>query len=259
MSDGPRPPGAGEPVDALAAQQRELIDVVAGRDEQDLSRPSRCEGWSAADVLLHLAQTNEMAVASVEDRLGEYVTSVTDLVPSAGGIDDWAGALVDAERSTAVAARDRYVTSAAAQESAFRSCDGTHRVQWVAGEMAARTLATTRLTETWIHTVDAAAAFDLDPAPTDRLWHVARLVWRTMPYALTRGGVTPSGDIAVELEGPTGDRWTFGDGDAAATVVRGTAVELCTVAGQRGDAADTGLVATGPDADAVLRLMRTFA
>lgn len=259
MNDPVRPPGAGEPVGALAAQQRELIDLVVDRDEQDLSRPSRCPGWSAADVLLHLAQTNEMAVASVADRLGEYVTSVTDLIPSAGGIDDWAGALVDAERGTAVAARDRYLQSAAAQEAAFRACDPDHRVQWVAGEMAARTLATTRLTETWIHTVDAAAAFDLEPAPTDRLWHVARLVWRTMPYALTRGGVTPSGDIALDLDGPTGDRWTFGDVDAATTVVRGRAAELCTVASQRGDAAGTDLVATGPDADAALRLMRTFA
>ena len=254
-----RPPGAGEPVDALAAQQRELIGLVADRDERDLSLPSRCAGWSAADVLLHLAQTNEMAVASVEDRLGEYVASVTDVIPSAGGIDDWAGALVDAERAGAVAARDRYVTSAAAQEAAFRAVDPDHRVQWVAGEMAARTLATTRLSETWIHTVDAAAAVGIDPEPTDRLWHVARLVWRTVPYALSRGGVTPTGDVAFELAGPRGGRWTFGEPDVAATVVRGPAVELCTVAGQRGDAASTELVAAGPDAAAVLRLMRTFA
>lgn len=257
--DPERPHGAGDPVAALAAQQRELVDLVIGRDGQDLSRPSRCPGWSAADVLLHLAQTNEMAVASVEDRLGEYVASVTDLIPSAGGIDDWAGALVDAGRSTPVAARDRYVASAAAQEAAFRAADPDHRVQWVAGEMATRTLATTRLSETWIHTVDTAAAFDLEPEPTDRLWHVARLVWRTVPYALTRGGVAPTGAVAFDLTGPTGDRWSFGDPDVARTVVRGPAVELCTVAGQRGDAASTSVVASGPDATAVLRLMRTFA
>jgi uncharacterized protein (TIGR03084 family) len=254
-----RPAGAGEPVDALAAQQRELIELVADRDGQDLSRPSRCDGWSAADVLLHLAQTNEMAIASTQDRLGEHVTAVTDLIPSAGGIDEWAGSLVDAERSSPVAARDRYVASAAAQEAAFRAVDPDHRVQWVAGEMAARTLATTRLSETWIHTVDAAAAVDIDPAPTDRLWHVARLVWRTVPYALTRGGVSPAGDVAFDLVGPSGDRWAFGDPDVAETVVHGPAVELCTVAGQRGDAASTELVASGPDAGPVLTLMRTFA
>ena len=253
------PSGLEDPIDALAAQQAELIDLVAERDEPALSQPSRCGGWSAADVLLHLSQTNEMAVASVQGRLPEYVASVTDLVPAAGDIDEWAGALVDAERSTAVAARDRYVASAADQEAAFRAAEPDARVQWVAGEMAARTLATTRLTETWIHTVDAAAAFGIDPAPTDRLWHVARLVWRTVPYALSRGGAQATVDVAFELTAPSGDTWTFGDPATAGTVVRGEAVELCAVAGQRADAASTGLVATGPDAEPVLRLMRTFA
>lgn len=253
------PPGAGDPVDALAAQQLELRSLVAARDEQALAQPSRCEGWSAGDVLLHLAQTNEMAVASVEGRLPEYVAAVTDVIPAAGDIDSWAGALVDAERSTGVAARDRYLASAADQEAAFRRTEPGTRVQWVAGEMAARTLATTRLSETWIHTVDAAAAFAMVPEPTDRLWHVARLVWRTVPYALSRGGAEPTVQVAFELEGPAGDTWTFGDPDTAATVVRGSALELCTVAGQRADAAATGLSATGPAAEPVLRFMRTFA
>ena len=43
------------------------------------------------------------------------------------------------------------------------------------------------------------------------------------------------------------------------TGVRGPALDLCRVAGQRADAADTALAATGPDAEAVLDLVRTFA
>ena len=50
-------------------QQAELIALVEGRGEDELLAPSRCDGWTVADVLLHLAQTNEMAVASVEGRL----------------------------------------------------------------------------------------------------------------------------------------------------------------------------------------------
>ena len=41
--------------------------------------------------------------------------------------------------------------------------------------------------------------------------------------------------------------------------MRGDAVDLCLVAGQRADAADTGLVAEGPDGAEVLALVRTFA
>jgi uncharacterized protein (TIGR03084 family) len=250
---------ARDPVEALSEQQDELIALVGGRPGADLLSPSRCDGWTVADVLLHLAQTNEMAVASVEGRLPAYIDEVAAAIPTAGGIDEWAGALVDAQRADPAAARDRYVSSARSQLSAFESVDPAARVLWVAGEMAARTLATTRLTETWIHTVDAAIGLGASPAPTERLWHTCRLTWRTVPYALTRSGLTPTGDVAFVLEAPDGSTWSFGDPRTAPTVLQGTAVDLCTVAGQRAAAADTTLRATGPDAEDVLRLVRTFA
>jgi uncharacterized protein (TIGR03084 family) len=248
-----------DPIDALAEQQHELIELVEERRDAELLAPSRCDGWTVADVLLHLAQTNEMAVASVDGRLGEYVDRVAASVPAAGDIDAWAGALVDVERGDPSASRARYLTSAAAQVDAFRSADPAARVLWVAGDMAARTLATTRLTETWIHTVDVSVAYGPAPEPTDRLWHTCRLTWRTVPYALSRSGRTPTGDVAFALDAPDGSTWTFGDPATAETVVRGTALDLCTVAGQRAAVGDTSLQAVGPDADDVLRLVRTFA
>lgn len=244
---------------ALADQQAELAGYVADLGADDLLRPSRCDGWTVADVLLHLAQTDEMAVASVEGRLQEFVDATASSIEPGGTIDDWAGALVDAQRTDPVTARDRWLAAADAQVTAFDSIPSDARVLWVAGELAARSLATTRLTETWIHTVDVAVAFGPPPAPTDRLWHTARLTWRTVPYALTQGGVAASGDTAFLLDAPDGSTWSFGDPTTAATVVTGSALDLCTVAGQRGSAAGTTLSATGPDADAVLRLMRTFA
>lgn len=248
-----------DPVAALRAQQHELAGCVADVTEADLLRPSRCPGWTVADVLLHLAQTNEMAVASVEGRLREHVDAVAARIPQVGGIDAWAGAFVDLERGDAVAMRERWLASATAQVDAFAGTDPDARVDWVVGSMAARTLATTRLTECWIHTVDVAVAFGPPPAPTERLWHTARLVWRTIPYALGQADLAASGPVAFVLDAPDGSTWTFGDPTEAATCVAGSALDLCTVAGQRATAADTSLRGEGPDADAVLRLMRTFA
>jgi uncharacterized protein (TIGR03084 family) len=252
-----------EIVAALQAQQDELAGLVADADERALLAPSRCDGWTVADVLLHLAQTNEMAVASVEGRLPEFVAEVAADLPTTGSVDDWAGALVAAQRGDATEARDRWLASARGQAEAFARCEAAARVLWVAGELAARSLATTRLAETWIHTVDVAVAFGPEPAPTDRLWHVARLAWRTVPYALAGGGHEPSGPVAFELVAPGGDLWAFGTAEQTgvepATVVRGPAHDLCTVAGQRAATADTALTASGPDAEAVLRLVRTFA
>lgn len=249
-------------VDALAAQQAELLALVADRTEDELRRPTRCAGWTAADVLLHLAQTNEAAVASVGGRLGDFSLGGVDGV-EATDVDELADLAVKAEASMAPGeVRGRWSASAAAQEAAFRAVDPHARVMWVEGELAARSLASTRLSETWIHTVDVASAFGFQPVPTDRLWHVARLAWRTVPYAFARAGRELHGPVAFELEGADGSSWSFVPEEAAgpaATVVRGSAAELCEVAGQRCDAADTDLTAEGPDALAVLALVRTFA
>ncbi len=91
-------PDRTDPIEALAEQQRELIELVEERSGAELLAPSRCDGWTVADVLLHLAQTNEMAVASIDGRLGEYVDEVAASIPAAGDIDAWAGALVEVER-----------------------------------------------------------------------------------------------------------------------------------------------------------------
>src|ERR1035438_2539352 len=52
------------------------------------------------------------------------------------------------------------------------------RVPWVAGNLSARTLATTRLSETWIHTQDIADAIGVDLVPSDRLKLTSRPAWR---------------------------------------------------------------------------------
>jgi uncharacterized protein (TIGR03084 family) len=125
--------------------------------------------------------------------------------------------------------------------------------------MAARTLASTRLAETWIHSGDVADGLGVALEPDDRLWHIARLAWRTVPYAFARAGRPPPGPVAFELIAPSGAPWSFAEDGAPDTLVRGPALDLCRLAGQRADAAHTSLVAEGPDAAAVLELVRTYA
>ena len=245
-------------IEALDAEQRGLAALVDVLDRDGLSRPSACSGWTITDVLLHLAQTNELAVASVAQRFADAVGSAPP-VGEVSSVDEWADAVVDAERGTdPVVVRDRWAASAATQVQVFAACDPDARVQWVAGDMAARTLATTRLSETWIHAGDVAEGLGTTVESTDRLWHIARLVQRTVPYSYLRAGREPHGSVGFRLWSPSGEPWTFGPADAA-TVVSGPAAELCAVAGQRLDATVSSLRADGPDAADVLELVRTFA
>jgi len=246
----------------LAAQHAELDEILIGLDADGWATPSRCAGWSVADVVLHLAQTDEMARASLEGRLAEHVEAVGEVWAQATDVDDGAARMVALERDGLGAAdvHARWREAAAGVRSAAEALDPSTRVLWVAGELAARTLLTTRLAECWIHTEDVAVPLGIDLPATDRLRPIARLAWRTLPYAFARAGRPAPGPVAFHLTGPGGDEWRFDpDGDPAPTVVTGPALDLCRVAGQRASAADTALVATGPDGAAVLELVRTFA
>jgi uncharacterized protein (TIGR03084 family) len=248
---------------ALADQMAELAGLLDPLDEAGWQAPTPCPGWTVSDVVLHLAQTDEMAVASLGGRFAEVVAELTAGAPAAD-VDEGAGLMVARQRGApGPEVRDRWQHSVDVLLAEFGVSDPHDRVPWVAGELSVATLATTRLAETWVHTTDVAAALGVELAPTDRLWHVARLAWRTLPYAFARAGRALSGPVTFVLRAPSGDTWTFESDDAdeaeVLTTVEGTAADLCLVAGQRRDAADTGLRGDGPDAAGVLALVRTFA
>lgn len=243
-------------VGALAAQHTELAALLTSLSAADWARPTRCAGWDVSDVVLHLAQTDGLSLASLQGEL-----------PAIGGgradgetVDAYVARIVDDERGAPGAeVGERWRTGADALLAAFRRTDGHERVPWVAGMLSSRTLATTRLSETWIHTGDVAEALGVRLEPTDRLWHIARLAWRTLPYAFAGAGRELSGPVAFELLGPAGEHWDFVPDTPAVTVIRGSAAELCDVAGRRAGPDEVGLEGEGPDAAAVLELVRTYA
>jgi uncharacterized protein (TIGR03084 family) len=245
---------------ALAEQHAELYGLVAGLDEAQWQRPSRCEGWSVADVVLHLSQTDQLAVGSASGRFSDALGTLAHGIGPAGSVDDGADLMVARDRGQpGSSVLERWKTGADHLRSLLSTTDPHARVVWVAGELSARTLATTRLAECWIHTGDIAEALDTTLVPGDRLRHIARLAWRTLPYAFARSGRELTGPVAFELEGPHGDPWLFVPDEPPLTTITGPALDLCLVAARRVDPTATALVADGPDAQAVLDLVRTYA
>ncbi len=247
-------------VDALTAQQAELAGLLEGRSSEEWAKPTPCEGWSVADVVLHLAQTDELAIASLEGRLPAVGEELGWSTERGRDVDDAADALVVANRDQApeeIAAQ--WKDAAARLIAAFREADPHARVQWVAGELSVRTLTTTRLAETWIHTGDVATAFGVELEPTDCLWDIARLAWRTLPYAFARAGRELHGPVRFSLDAPAEGVWDFVPDAEPATTVYGPVLDLCLVAARRRDPSDAALRAEGVDADAVLELVRTYA
>jgi uncharacterized protein (TIGR03084 family) len=247
-------------VQALAEQHAETASLVAGLTEAESEAATRCVGWSVADVLLHLAQSDEMAVASLTGRITAAPPDSTGGWGGGASVDESVAAMVDRERGVPFeVVSDRWTTAAGSLVAILSDMDLSSRVPWVAGDLSARTLATTRLAETWIHTGDIAEALGVDLEPTDRLRLIARLAWRTLPYAFALSGLTMSGPVAFRLVGPSGEAWEFLPDEPAVTTIRGPAVDLCAVAARRLDPAATALAGEGPDSGDVLALVRTYA
>lgn len=245
-------------VAALDEQQAELEDLLAGLEDLDWQRPSRCPGWSVADVLLHLAQTSELCAAGGDGSFGEQFTQF--MPAGARTVDEGAEQAVAAQRgASGPQLLQRWRAAAIAERNLLAGSDPARRLPWVIGDLPARTLATTRLSEMWIHTGDIAYALSVTLVPTDRLWHIARLAWRTLPYAFARAGATLHGPVAAELTAPSGVSWSFRAEDQPLTTVGGPALDFCLVAARRLDPAKSTLSAAGPDADLVLALLRTYA
>jgi uncharacterized protein (TIGR03084 family) len=246
-------------VAALSAQHAEMAGLLESLGSGDWERQTRCPGWTVADVVLHLSQTDEMAIASLEGRTAGFIAERVSGAP-AGTVDDGAAWMVSRERGASPdVLLGRWRDASGRLDGMLVGADAHRRVVWVVGELSIRTLISTRLAEAWIHTGDIADAVGVELKPDDRLRHIARLAWRTLPYAFAREGVALSGPVAFELIGPNGDAWSFVPDEPPATVVRGDGVELCLVAARRVPASATGLTAEGPDGEAVLALVRTYA
>ena len=100
---------------------------------------------------------------------------------------------------------------------------------------------TARLMETWAHGQDVLDTFGLPRPPTSRLRHVADIGIRALRYSYVVHGLEPPAvPIRVELDGPGGQRWTWGPDDAG-DQVSGDALEFCLVVTQRRHRDDTAL------------------
>jgi uncharacterized protein (TIGR03084 family) len=249
----------------LAAEHASLQATLAGLSDVDWARDSRCPGWSIADVVLHMAQSDELAWGSARGDIAAGAAQAgwdAVLLSNEGPLD------VDVIADRAVAAARglapadllaRHTAAADGMRAALAACDPRAPLPWVVGRLPARTLATTRLAECWIHTGDICDPLGIKVEPTERLWHIARLAWRTIPYAFMKAGRELSGPVGLVLQSPAGGTWRFDPAEPAVTVVEGDGHAFCLLAARRLSPAESGLIATGPDADAVLELTRTFA
>ena len=241
--------------DALESQQDRLDRILQGLDEDQWNAPSACPGWTVRDVVLHLAQTEEGVAATLEGSLPPF--PVTE---GATTIDEVVENWVSSQRGAASGeVHDRWNAARRKALEGLKSADPEQPVAWAAAPLKPRTLATTRLSEHWIHTLDITDPLGIDDPDGDDLKNIAWLAFKTLGYAYSREGRGEPPTVRLELDAPDGEKWVFGAEDAE-VVIAGPAGEFCRIAARRlsPDKAEK-LTATGDRAGEVLELVRTYA
>jgi uncharacterized protein (TIGR03084 family) len=238
--------------DDLEAEQDRLQNILDGLDGARWMAPSGAAGWTVADVVLHLAQTEEAVLASATG-------ASFGVRPEAGtALDEIMDRLVQAERAAPAQIFARWRRARLAALAALRAADPQRHLPWVEAPLKPATLATTRLAEHWAHGLDITGPLGIDFPDTERLRHIAWLAHRSLPYAFALAGGHPH-EVFCDLTAPDGTtRWRFGPAHAGSAIT-GPAGAFCRVAAQRLTPEQSGLGTTGPHGAAALRVLRTYA
>ena len=168
--------------DDLGAEQERLEKILSGLDEAQWASASAADGWTIADVVLHLAQSEEAAA----------VTATHGTLR--GGLGTVAGETMDARADAAVRLERaepgevfvRWQRARQASLAAMRAADPDQPVQWMVGTLKPATLATTRLAEHWTHGLDITGPLGISFPDTARLSHIAWLAHRSLRPSTAR-------------------------------------------------------------------------
>ena len=240
----------------LAAEGDVLERLVRDLDDAGWRTPTPAVGWDVATQVVHLAWTDEVAVAAATDKTVWDAYVVNAIEDPEGYVDAEAFAGATAAPSEILA---RWRTARPALAAALRAYPDGQKLPWFGPPMSPTSMATARFMETWAHSLDVHEALGATYVPTDRVRHVAHLGVRTRNFAFgLRGLEPPAEEFRVALTAPSGESWEWGPPDAAQSV-RGSAYDFCLRVTQRRHLDDLALVAEGADAQRWLEIAQAFA
>lgn len=245
--DGPAVLAIDDPVDSqlvpVTRQRRRFQSMLAELTEEQWSHASRCDGWTARDVVVHLVTVNEFWTMSVvAGTAGAPTRMLTGFDPAATP-----PLLVDTMRVLSPSAvLDRFVTT---NEAFLDTLGALTAEEWAMpaesppGHVPIRLLAQHALWDSWVHERDVALPLGIASAvEDDEVASCLRYAAALSPaLAIAVGGDRAGGGravLAVEATDPSvrfvltvGDSVTLRDAlvEPEIPCLRGDAVELTEV------------------------------
>lgn len=224
-------------------QRRRLAAALASFDDEQWAHPSRCEGWSNRDVIVHLDTTNSFWSYSIAAGLrGEPTQLLAAFDPVASPAEMVAGA-VDVSTAEIL---DRFVTSTEALVELLASLeedDFTRLAEAPPGHLTVSVVAHHALWDSWIHERDVLLPLGESPdVESDEVAASLRYAAALSPAFAVGREQGDAGVLAVTATDPElsilvdiGERVVVRSGTADADLtVSGDAVELVEALSSRG-------------------------
>ena len=226
----------GDPAVPLMRQRRRLAALLATFDDESWAAQSRCEEWSAQDVVAHLVTTNQFWTFSINAaRRGEPTRFLTTFDPVASPAE-----LVEAVRSqTPADTLQQFVETNDALAAAVAGLDDddwSRLGEAPPGHVPLRAVVLHALWDAWVHERDIVLPRGLMPVeePDEVVGCITYGAALSPAFAVGRGETRrgaivvdasdPEVRLVVEVDGAVVVR--AGDAPADAVVLSGSSVEL---------------------------------
>jgi uncharacterized protein (TIGR03084 family) len=243
----------------LEKQYKELDDLVSNLDEKQWFLNTPFSQWTIFDQVSHITFFDREALLAIgnPDKFLEQAKGVIDVIMSGKSLRTYTNSRLGAQDPSGLLQLWRDIRSRLLLF--LKRMSPGDRVGWYGPDMSARSFATARLMETWAHSQDVFDSLERKRVNGNRLFHVAHIGVKTFGWSFNiRKLPVPETKPRIELTGPSGDLWNWGDSDALERVW-GSAEDFCLVVTQRRNVVDTNLQWKGKNVEKWLAVAQAFA
>lgn len=184
-------------------QRRRFVEELGRLSDEQWAAPSRCEGWSAQDVVVHLDSTNAFwGFSLAAGRSGEPTRFLASFDPKAGPAELVAGAGAKAPGEVLDAFAASTESLVALLES-FSAEDWTRTAEAPPGHLGAAAVVHHALWDSWVHERDVLLPLGLTPPEEpDEVAACLRYVAALAPGLALTNGADAAGTILVHATDP---------------------------------------------------------
>ena len=239
----------------LSDEHRDLDAMVAGLDDAAWEMETPAEGWNIRDQVGHLAFFDEQASLALRDGAA-FAVALAEIAADVGAYMDRSVRKGRALGNDGVL--EWWRTARNDMLEAGRAADPNGRIPWYGPPMSPASFFSARMMETWAHAQDVADTLGVARTVTPRIRNVAHLcvLSRRHSYAINDLGA-PDKEVRVELRGPDGETWTWGED--VADHIAGPVEDFCLVVTQRRHPSDTHLTIEGQEAERWMAVAQAYA